>query len=148
MYRTVFWTLWERVRVGWFGRMALKHVYYHMWNESPVQFQCRIQDAWGWCTGMTQRDGMGREVGEGSRNIFEFSTCYHVTLTNQGLCFLTCKMGVLCLLSMICESAPQMRGCCFFQRDKYPSLFWVFRPWGRGGIRVTLVVSVTWGELV
>ena len=24
--RTVFWTLWERERVGWFGRMALKHV--------------------------------------------------------------------------------------------------------------------------
>ena len=22
-----------------------------------------IQDARGWCTGMTQRDGMGREVG-------------------------------------------------------------------------------------
>ena len=26
MYRTVFWTLWEREGVGWFGRMALKHV--------------------------------------------------------------------------------------------------------------------------
>ena len=26
MYRTVFWTLWERERVGLFGRMALKHV--------------------------------------------------------------------------------------------------------------------------
>ena len=25
MYRTVFWTLWERQRVGWLGRMALKH---------------------------------------------------------------------------------------------------------------------------
>ena len=24
-----------------------------------------IQDAWGWCTWMTQRDGMGREVGRG-----------------------------------------------------------------------------------
>ena len=24
--RTVFWTLWERERVGWFGRMELKHV--------------------------------------------------------------------------------------------------------------------------
>ena len=24
-----------------------------------------IQDAWGWCTGMTQRDGTGREVGGG-----------------------------------------------------------------------------------
>ena len=26
--------------------------------------ECKIQDAWGWCTGMTQRDGMGREVRE------------------------------------------------------------------------------------
>ena len=25
-----------------------------------------IQDAWGWCTGMTQRDGMGREEEQGS----------------------------------------------------------------------------------
>ena len=24
-----------------------------------------IQDPWGWCTGMTQRDGTGREVGGG-----------------------------------------------------------------------------------
>ena len=29
--------------------------------------QCMIQDAWGWWTGMTQRDGTGREVGEGFR---------------------------------------------------------------------------------
>ena len=29
MYSTVFWTLWERKSLGWFGRMAL--------------------DAWGWC---------------------------------------------------------------------------------------------------
>ena len=26
-----------------------------------------IQDAWGWCTGMTQMDDMGREVGRGFR---------------------------------------------------------------------------------
>ena len=26
-----------------------------------------ILDAWGWCTGMTQRDGMGRDVGGGFR---------------------------------------------------------------------------------
>ena len=62
----VFWTLWERARVGWYGRMALKHVNYHMWNESSVQAQCMRQDAQGWCTGMTQRDGMGR-VGGGFR---------------------------------------------------------------------------------
>jgi hypothetical protein len=52
---------------GWddLGRMALKHVYYHVRNESPVYVQCRIQHAWGWCTVMTQRDVMGREVGGG-----------------------------------------------------------------------------------
>ena len=46
--------------------MALKHVYYHVRNELPVYVQYRIQDAWGWCIGMTQRDDMGRVVGGGS----------------------------------------------------------------------------------
>ena len=36
-------------------------------KQSPVQVRCRIQEAWGWCTGMTQRDGMGREVEGGFR---------------------------------------------------------------------------------
>ena len=66
MYRTVFWTLWEKARVGWFER-TLKHVYYHMWNRSPVQVQCMRQGVQGWCTGMTQRARMGREVGVGFR---------------------------------------------------------------------------------
>ena len=30
MYRTVFCTLWEKVRVGWSVRIALKHGYHHM----------------------------------------------------------------------------------------------------------------------
>ena len=32
-----------------------------------VQVRCIRQGAQGWCTGMTQRDGMGREVGRGVR---------------------------------------------------------------------------------
>ena len=32
-----------------------------------IRFLYDIQEAWGWCTGMTQRDGMRREVGEGIR---------------------------------------------------------------------------------
>ena len=61
--------LWGRVkeRVGWFGRMALKHVYCHVRNESPVYVRYRILDAWGWCTGMIQRDDMGWEMGGGFR---------------------------------------------------------------------------------
>ena len=47
------------------GRMALKHVYYHVRNESPVCVRYRIQNAWGWCTGMIQTDDMGWEVGGG-----------------------------------------------------------------------------------
>ena len=34
-----------------------------MLNRLPVQFQCMGQGAQGWCTGMTQRDGMRTEVG-------------------------------------------------------------------------------------
>ena len=36
-------------------------------NLNLLKVRCRIQDAWGWHTGMTQRDGMGREVGVGFR---------------------------------------------------------------------------------
>ena len=36
-------------------------------KQSPVQVRCRILDAWGWCTGTTQREGMGREEGGGFR---------------------------------------------------------------------------------
>ena len=49
------------------SRMALKHVKYHVWNELPVQVRCTILDAWGWYTGTTQRDGVGREEGGGFR---------------------------------------------------------------------------------
>ena len=62
-----YWTLWERARVGWSERIAMKHIYYHMWNRSPVQVRCMRQGSQGWCTGMIQRDGMGREMGGGFR---------------------------------------------------------------------------------
>ena len=38
-----------------------------MWNRSPVQVWYMRQGAQGWSTGMTLRDGMGREVGGGFR---------------------------------------------------------------------------------
>ena len=43
MYRTVFWTLWEKARVGCFKRTASKHVYYLGWNRSPAQVGCMRQ---------------------------------------------------------------------------------------------------------
>ena len=56
MYRTDFWTLWEKARVGWSDRTASKHVYYQVWNRSPVQVGCMRQvlgaGALGWPRGM------------------------------------------------------------------------------------------------
>ena len=43
MYRTDFWTLWEKARVGCFERTASKHVYYLGWNRSPPQVGCMRQ---------------------------------------------------------------------------------------------------------
>ena len=43
MYRTDFWTLWEKARVGYFKRTASKHVYYLGWNRSPAQVVCMRQ---------------------------------------------------------------------------------------------------------
>ena len=66
MYRTVFWTLGEGE-----GRMIGENgivtciISYKKQIASPGS----IQDTGclGLCTGMTQRDGMGREVGVGVR---------------------------------------------------------------------------------
>ena len=38
-----------------------------VYETEPVQVRCMRQDTQGWCTGMTQRDGMGREGGGGLR---------------------------------------------------------------------------------
>ena len=67
MYRTVLWTLWERERVGRFGRMAMKHVKYHVGNELQARFDARCwmlgAGALGWPRGMVW--GGRREEGSG-----------------------------------------------------------------------------------
>ena len=42
IYRTDFWTSWEKARVGCFKRTASKHVYYLGW-KSPAQVGCMRQ---------------------------------------------------------------------------------------------------------
>ena len=43
MYRTDFWTLWEKARVGCFKGTTPKHVCYLGWNRSPDQVGCMRQ---------------------------------------------------------------------------------------------------------
>ena len=67
MHRIDFWTPWEKARVGWSERIALKHVYHQVWNRLPVQVGCMRQvlraGALGWPRGM----GWGGRWEGGSR---------------------------------------------------------------------------------
>ena len=63
MYRTDFWTLWEKARVGCFKRTASKHVYYLRWNRSPAQLGCMRQ--------MLGPGALGRPRGIGWRGRWE-----------------------------------------------------------------------------
>ena len=57
--------------LGWTGWTSLQSkVLSRAFFNTTVQkhqVRCMILDAWGWCTGMTQRDCMGREEGRGFR---------------------------------------------------------------------------------
>ena len=66
MYRTDFWTLWEKVRVGCFKRTASKHVYYLGWNRSPAQVGCMRQ--------VLGPGALGRSRGIGSRGRWEWGS--------------------------------------------------------------------------
>ena len=65
MYRTDFWTLWEKVRVGCFKRTASKHVLLSRVKEITSTGWMHETSARAWCTGKTQRDRVDREVGGG-----------------------------------------------------------------------------------
>ena len=67
MYRTDFWTLWEKAMVGWSERIALKHVYYQVWNRSPAQVGCMRQVLRAGALGRSRGMGWGgrRERGSG-----------------------------------------------------------------------------------
>ena len=106
--------LWERARVGWFGRMARKHVWYHMSNEPPVQVLCMIQDARDWCTGMTQQDGMGREVGG------EFRTGNRWSSSRSSLfiiCFLPLS-GIIWISEVIDISPGNLESTLWFMQPR------------------------------
>ena len=64
MYRTDFWTLWEKARVGRSERIASKRILSSVKQITSPGWMHETS-ARGWCTGKTQRDGMEREAGGG-----------------------------------------------------------------------------------
>ena len=72
MYSTLFWTLGEG-EGGMIWENGIETCILSYTYESPVQVQCMMQGARGWCTGMTQRDGTGGRWEAGSG----WGTCVH-----------------------------------------------------------------------
>ena len=64
MYRTDFWTLGEG-EGGVIWENSIETCILSSMKQISSPGWMHETNAWGWCTGMTQRDGMGREVGEG-----------------------------------------------------------------------------------
>ena len=73
MYRTDFWTLWEKARVGCFERTASKHVYYLGWNRSPAQVGCMRQ--------VLGAGSLGRPRGIGWRGRWEGGSGWGIHVT-------------------------------------------------------------------
>ena len=71
MYKTDFWTLWEKARVGRSERTALKPEYYQGWNRSPAPVGCMRQvlgpGALGWPRGLGWGGRWERGLGWGIR---------------------------------------------------------------------------------
>ena len=83
-YINCLWRLknWSKKNANWKLLEAFSWIHSQERSCSISMLHCageflphshKIQDAWGWCTGMTQRDGMGWEVGGGSG----LGTCVH-----------------------------------------------------------------------
>ena len=66
MYRTDFWTLWEKARVGC-SENSIETSILSRVKQITSPGWMHETSARGWCTGMTLRDGMGREAGSGWR---------------------------------------------------------------------------------
>ena len=66
MYRTDFGTLWEKARVGCSERTAETSILSRVKQITSPGWMHETS-AQGWCTGKTQRDGIGREAGGGIR---------------------------------------------------------------------------------
>ena len=64
MYRTDFWTLWEKARVGCFERKACILSRVKQITSSGGMHETSTR---AWCTGMTQRNQVEWEVGGGIR---------------------------------------------------------------------------------
>ena len=100
MYRTDFWTLWEKARVGCLETTASKQVYYRGWNRSPGQGGCMRQVLGPGALGRPRGiGGRGRWEGESGWGIHVNPWLFHFNVWQKPLQY--CKVISLQLIKQI-----------------------------------------------
>ena len=155
MYRTDFWTLWEKARVGCFERIASKHVCYLGWNKSPAQVGCMRQvlgpGSWGRPRGIGWR---GRWEGGSGWGIHVPPWLIHVNIWQNPLQY--CKVISLQLIKInekkkkekkkesTCSAGPGfnswIRKICW-RRDRLPVLVFLGCPCDSAGKESACIVG-------
>ena len=113
MYRTDFWTLWEKARVGCFKRTASKRVYYLGWNRSPAQVGCIRQVLGPGALGRPRGIGWrGRWEGGSGWGMHVYPWLIHVNVWQKPLQY--CKVISLQLIKKKKRSHTffSMTDCC------------------------------------
>ena len=67
MYRTDFWTVWEKARVGMFRENSIETYILSIVKQITSPGWMHETSAQAWCTGKIQRDQVEREVEGGIR---------------------------------------------------------------------------------
>ena len=88
MYRTDFWTLWKKARVGCFKRNSIETCILSRVKQITNPGWMHETSAQAWCTGKTQRDRVEREVvvggigmGNTCKSMADSSQCMAKTTT-------------------------------------------------------------------
>ena len=120
MYRTDFWTLWEKARVGCFERTDSKHVCYQWWNRSPAQVGCMRHVLRAGALGRPRGLGWGgrQEGGSGWRTHVN-PWLIHVNVWQKPLQY--CKVISLQLVK-INEKKKMLWKCCIQYASKFEKL--------------------------
>ena len=125
MYRTDFWTLWEKARVRCSERTALQQ-YYQGWNRSPAQVGCMRQvlraGALGRPRGMGWR---GRREGGSGWGTHVNPWLIHVSVWQKPLQY--CKVISLQLIIIKGEKRVQMikKNKCQYKKNLSVYHLWI-----------------------
>ena len=126
MYRTDFWTLWEKARVGCFKRTAAKHVYYLGWNRSPAQAECMRQVLGPGALGRPRGIGWrGRWEGGLGWGIHVYPCIHSFHVWQKPLQY--CKVISLQLIKINEKKTKKERNSLFFNKFDWSKV--IFKRW-------------------